>query len=88
MVEQIRFQEALAIGDRNDVGRNVGRNVIGLGLDDRQTRHRTGAKFIGELRAALEQTRMQVEHIAGVSLATWWAAQQQRDGAVSLGVLG
>ena len=49
-------QEDLAVGDRDDVGRDVRRDVVGLGLDDRQTGHRAGAELVGELRAALEQT--------------------------------
>src|SRR5690606_53371 len=35
--EQVGLQEALAVGDRDDVGRDVGRDVVGLGLDDRET---------------------------------------------------
>ena len=38
LVEQIGLQEDLAVGDRDHVGRNVGRDVVGLGLDDRQAR--------------------------------------------------
>ena len=37
-VEQVGLQEDLAVGDRDDVGRDVRRHVVGLGLDDRQTR--------------------------------------------------
>ena len=37
-VEQVALQEALAVGDRDDVGRDVRRDVAGLGLDDRQAR--------------------------------------------------
>lgn len=36
LVEQVGLQEALTVGDRDDVGRDVGRDVVGLGLDDRQ----------------------------------------------------
>ena len=41
-----------------------------------------------ELRAALEQPRVQVEDVTGVGLATRRAAQQQRDRAVGVGLLG
>ena len=87
-VEQVGLQEDLAVGDRDDVGRDVGRHVVGLGLDDRQTGHRARAHLVGELRAALEQPAVQVEDVAGVGLAARRAAQQQRHGAVGLGLLG
>ena len=87
-VEQVGLQEALAVGDRDDVRRDVGGDVVALGLDDRQAGHRATTQLVGQLRAALEQPRVQVEHVAGVGLATWRAAQQQRDRAVGLGLLG
>ena len=46
------------------------------------------AELVGELRAALEQPGVQVEDVAGVGLAARRAAQQQRHGAVGLGLLG
>ena len=39
-VEQTRLEEDLAVGDRDDVGRDVGRHVVALGLDERQAGHR------------------------------------------------
>ena len=33
-VEQVGLQEDLAVGNRNDVGGDVSRNVVGFGLDD------------------------------------------------------
>ena len=86
-VEQVGLQEDLAVGDRDHVGRDVRRDVVRLGLDDRQAGHRSGAELVGELRATLEQTGVQVEHVAGVRLASRRAAQQQRHGAVGLGLL-
>jgi hypothetical protein len=46
------------------------------------------AHVVGQLRAALEQAAVQVEHVARVGLAARWAAQQQRHRAVGLGLLG
>ena len=54
-VEQIRLEEDLTIGNRDDVRRNEGRDVVGLGLDDRQTGHRTATQVVGQLRATLQQ---------------------------------
>src|SRR5690606_8389412 len=64
-VEQVRLEEALAVGDRDDVRRDVGRDVVGLRLDDRQTGQRTATQLVRELGAALEQTRVQVEDVTG-----------------------
>src|SRR6187200_2404062 len=86
-VEQVGLQVDLAVGDRDDVGRDVRRDVTRLGLDDRQTGHRAVAQLVGELRAALEQPAVQVEHVAGVGLAARRAAQQQGHRAVGLGLL-
>src|SRR4030095_6246208 len=33
-IEKIAFQKDLAVGDGNYVGRNVGRNITGLGFND------------------------------------------------------
>src|SRR5699024_6269845 len=76
-VEQVRLQEALAVGDRDDVGRDVRRDVVRLGLDDRQAGHRAAAHLVAELRAALEQAGVQVEDVTRVGLTARRAAQQQ-----------
>ena len=39
-VEEVGLEEDLAVGDRDHVRRDVGRDVSGLGLDDRQRRQR------------------------------------------------
>ena len=86
-MEQVGFEEDLAVGDRDHVGRDVRRQVARLGLDDRQRGERTAAELGLQLRGALEQTRVQVEHIAGVGLPARRPAQQQRDLAIRLRVL-
>ena len=78
-VEQVGLQEDLPVGDRDDVRRDVGGDVVGLGLDDRQPGHRAAAQLVGQLGAALEQPGVQVEDVARVGLAARRAAQQQRD---------
>ena len=54
-VEEVGLQEDLAVGDRDDVGRDVGRDVAGLGLDDRQRGERAAAELVAQLGRALEQ---------------------------------
>ena len=86
-VEQVGLEEDLAVGDRDDVGRDVGRHVAGLGLDDRQRRQRAAAVLVVQPRGALEQPAVEVEDVARVGLAAGRAAQQQRHLAVRPGVL-
>src|SRR3954449_9630380 len=86
--EQVGFEEDLAVGDRDDVGRNVGRHVVGLGFDDRQRRQRARALVLVQLRRALEQAGMQIEHVARIGFAARRAAQQERHLAVGDGLLG
>ena len=78
----------LAVGDRDHVGRDVGRDVALLRLDERQGRERAAAVGIGELAGALEQARMQVEDVAGIRLASGRTAQRERHLAIGDGLLG
>ncbi len=87
-VEQIGFQINLAVGDRDDVGRNVGRNVARLGFDERQRGERAAALRVAQFRGALQQAAVQIEHVAGVRFAARRTAQQQRNLAIGRGVLG
>ena len=86
--EEVALQIDLAVGDGNDVGGDIGGNVARLGLDDRQGRHGTAAVLLGQAAGALQQTGVQVEDVAGVSLTAGGAAQQQRQGTVCHRVLG
>ena len=86
-VEQVGFQVDLAVGDRDHVGRNVRRNVAGLRFDERQRGQRPAAELVVELRGALQQAAVEIEHVAGKSFAAGRTAQQQRDLAIGRGVL-
>src|SRR3954468_9274310 len=86
-VEQVRLEEDLAVGDGDDVRRDVGRDVVPAGLDERQAGHRAAAHLVAELGAALEQPAVQVEDVTRVRLAPGRTAQQQRDGAVGVCLL-
>ena len=86
-LEEVVLEVDLAVGDRDDVGGDVGRHVAGLGLDDRQRRERAGAALVVQLGGPLEQPAVEVEDVARVGLAAGRAAQQQRDLAVGLGLL-
>ena len=87
-VEQVRLQIDLAVGDGDDVGRDVGGDVARLGLDDRQGRQRAAALLVAHLGRALQQPGMQVEDVARKGLAAGRAAQQQGELPVGHRVLG
>ena len=59
LIEQVGLQEDLTVGDRNHVGRDVGRHVVGLGLDDRQRgqRARPAASPILAARSSRRECR-------------------------------
>ena len=87
-VEELGLQVDLAVGDGDDVGRDVGRHVATLGLDDGESRQRTATAGVGQLGRPLQEPAVQVEDVAGVGLTTRRPAQQQRQLAVGLGLLG
>jgi len=87
-VEQLRLKEDLAVGDGDDVRGDVGGHIARLRLDDRQCRQAAAAQLVGELGRAFQQTGVQIEDVAGVSLTSRRTADQQRQGAVSDSVLG
>src|SRR5208283_5909357 len=57
-VEEVLVENYLAVGDRDDVGRNVRRDVALLGLDYGQRGERAAAHLVAHLGGALEQARM------------------------------
>ena len=86
-VEEVGLEEHLTIGDGDHVGRDVGRDVAGLGLDDRQGGERSSAHGVRQLGRALQQPAVQVEDVAGIGLPAGRTAQQQRQLAIGLGLL-
>lgn len=88
LVEQLRLQEDLAVGNGNDVGGNVGRHVTTLGLNDGQGSHGTATVLVVELGGTLQQTGVQVENVTGVSLTSGGTTEQQRHLTVGNSLLG
>jgi hypothetical protein len=58
----------LAVSDGNDVSGNVSGHITTLGLDDRQSSERTTTELVVHLGRTLEETRVEVEDVTGVSL--------------------
>jgi hypothetical protein len=76
-VEEVRFEEDLAVGNRDHVGRHERGDVARLRLDDRKRGQRAGLAldralrelldvFLVDARGALEQPRVQIEHVARI----------------------
>src|SRR6185312_1826671 len=97
-VEEVGLEEDLAVGDRDDVRRHERGHVTRLRFDDRNTGQRARLALhaaVGGLldvlfvhaRAALEQTAVEIEHVAGERFATRRTTQQQRDLAIRHGLL-
>src|SRR5690606_11884679 len=76
-VEQVRLQVDLAVGNGDDVRRDVGRHVVPLRLNDRQRGQAPTPQIIVELRGALQLARVQVEDVARVRLTARRTALQQ-----------
>lgn len=88
LVEQLGLQEDLTVGNGNDVGGNIGRDITTLGLNDGKGSHGAATVVVVELGSTLEQTRVQVENVTGVGLTTGGTTEQQRHLTVSNGLLG
>jgi hypothetical protein len=77
LIEEIGFEKDLTVGNGDDVGRDVGRHVTGLRLDDRERRQRAVAEPFAHSRCAFQQSAVQVEDVARIGLAAGWALQDQ-----------
>src|SRR6185437_15809515 len=86
-VEKIGKQEDLAIRDGNHVGWNVSGDVASLCFDERQRSQRAAALLLIQLRRALKQSAVKIEHVARIRLASRWTAKQQRNFAIRSRVL-
>ena len=82
------FQVDLAVGDGNNVGGNVGRDVARLGFDDRQGGQGAASQGVIQLGGPLQQTGVVVEDVAGIGLTSRRTAEQQGHLPVGLGLLG
>jgi len=102
--EEFGFQEDLAIGDGNDVGRtngslvlssleyerysHIGGHITTLGLNDGEGSQRSTTEVVVQLGSTLKETRVEVEDITGVGLTTRRTTEKERHLTVSNGLLG
>ncbi len=68
-VEEVRLEINLPVGDGDHIGRDVGRDIAELRLDDRQRGERAATQLIVELGGPLQESGMQVKDVARVRLA-------------------
>ena len=87
-VEECGFQIDLAVGNGNNVGRNVGAYVACQGFNDRECCNGAAAQVFGKAGCTFQQSGMQIEYIARVCFTSRWTAEQQGHGTVCYGVLG
>ena len=88
LVEQLSLQEDLAVSDGNDVGGNVSGHITTLSLNNGQGGERSTAELVAHLGGTLEETRVEVEDVTGVSLTTGGTTEKQRHLTVGNGLLG
>ena len=70
------------------VGGNVGRDITTLGLNDGEGSEGASTELVVHLRSTLEETRVEVEHITRVSLATRRTTKEKRHLTVGNSLLG
>jgi len=88
LVKELSLQEDLAVSDGDNVGRDVGRHVVRHGLNDWERSHGAASELVGELSSSLKETRVEVENVSGVGLASRWATEEERHLTIGNGLLG
>ena len=86
--KQVTFKKDLTICDGDYVGRNIGRHISVLRLYDRKRRDGSAAQCIGEVTGALQETAVEIENIAWISLTSRTSAEEQGKCPICHRVLG
>lgn len=80
--KQLRLQEYLPVGDRDNVSRDVCRYISGLSLYDRQCCDRAAAQLVGKPCRPFQKSGMEIKYISRISLSARRSPQQKRHGSV------
>ena len=88
LVEEFGLQENLTVGDGDDVGGNVSRDITTLGLNDGKGSERATTEAVVHLGGTLQETGVEVENVTGVGLTTRGTTEQQGHLTVGDGLLG
>jgi hypothetical protein len=86
--EELGFEEDLSVGNGDNVGGNVSRYITSLGLNDGEGGKRTTTEVLVHLGGTLEETRMEIENITGVSLTTGRSSEEEGHLSVGNSLLG
>jgi hypothetical protein len=87
LVEELGLEKDLSIGDRDDVGGNVGGHISCLGLDDRECGQGPTPGLAVHLGSTLQQAGVKVEHIIRVGLVAGGTTKEEGHLAVGNGLL-
>ena len=85
--EQAGVEHDLAIGDGDQIGRDIGGQIASVCLGDRQSGERAAAELRRQLGGALQHAGVDIEDIARIGLAAGGLTRQQCQLAVCGGVL-
>lgn len=88
LVEKLSLQEDLSISNRDHIGGNIGGHITSLGLNDGEGSQGTTFVLVGHLGCSLEETRMEIEDVSGVSLSARRSSEKKRHLSVGDGLLG
>lgn len=88
LVEELSLQEDLTISDGNDVGGNVSGHITTLGLNDGERSEGSTTELVAHLGGTLEETRVEVEDVTGVSLTSRRTTEKEGHLTVGDGLLG
>ena len=87
-MEELSLQEDLSVSDGDHIGGDVGGHITGLGLNDGEGGQGAGTVVLVHLGCTLEETRVEIEDITRVSLATRRTSEKKGHLTVGDGLLG
>src|SRR3989344_4495338 len=76
-VEQIALKEYLPVSNRDDVRRDIGRDITLLRLNYRERSQGAAASLLRKFRGPLEEPGMEIKNIARVRLAAGRAPEEE-----------
>jgi hypothetical protein len=87
LVEELGLKKDLSVGDRDDVGGDVGRHISCPGLNDREGGQEPTPGLAVHLGSVLQQAGVEVENVTGVGLAAGGTTEEEGHLAVGNGLL-
>lgn len=78
LVEELRLQEDLTVGNGDDVGGDIGRDITTLGLNDGQSGEGATTVLVVQLGSTLKETRVEVEDTAIISKRKETAVREKK----------